>query len=359
MGRIMTRQIFVGGVAVGGGARIPIQSMTFSKTKDIEATAAQFRRLETAGCDIVRVAVKDKEDAAALKELKTRTKMPIIADIHFQYRLALEAAKHVDGIRINPGNIGSKERIHEVVKACKERSLPIRIGVNSGSLEKRFLDKYGTHEMGLVQSAMYNISLLEDFDFSDIKVSLKASDVARTIATYSMLRPITEYPFHLGVTEAGSLAHSTIKSSMALGNLLMAGIGDTLRVSITGELENEVRVARDILKYSGVQKEGISIISCPTCGRIESDLVSAIALIEARIGHIKTPLTVAVMGCAVNALGEARDADIAIAFGAKGGLIIRQGENLGKFHEEALVDEFVRLVEELASDVDAGVVVLK
>lgn len=346
--RIKTKVIKLGNIKIGGDNKIPIQSMTYSKTHDIEATTLQFKRLECVGCDIVRVAVKDVEDARALAVLKTKTKMPIVADIHFQYKLALEAAKYVDGIRINPGNIGSKERIKAVVDACKERQLPIRIGVNSGSLEKQFENRYGNTPAGLVQSAIYNISLLEDFDFTDIKVSLKCSDVPRTMESYRLLRPLNSYPFHLGVTEAGSLQHSSIKSAMALGALFMDGIGDTIRVSITGELEEEVLVARNILKYSEVQRDSITIISCPTCGRIESDLVSALKIIEDRLAHIKSPLTISVMGCAVNAIGEAKNADLAIAFGAKGGLIIQGEKILGKYKEEDLVDEFVKKVEEMA-----------
>lgn len=319
MTRVDTKKIFVGNVAVGGDAPISVQSMTFTKTKDIKATKDQIDRLQLAGCDIVRVAVSDEDDAYALAKLKKQVSLPIVADIHFRYKLALIALESVDCIRINPGNIGDKSRIYEIAKGCINRNIPIRIGVNGGSLEKKFEQKYGATPMGMVESALYNIKLLEDCGFNNIKISLKASDVERTIKAYRMLRPKVNYPFHIGVTEAGTIYHSIIKSSMALGNLLMDGIGDTIRVSMTGELEEEVKAAKAILKYSGRQKEGVTIVSCPTCGRIESDLVSAIKVVEERVKHIKKPLHISVMGCAVNALGEAKHADIAIAFGNKGG----------------------------------------
>lgn len=348
--RHKTKQIFVGNVPIGGDAPISVQSMTFSKTKDIKATKAQIDRLQLAGCDIVRVAVSDEEDANALKTLKSQIKIPLVADIHFRYKLALIALESVDCIRINPGNIGDKKRVEMIAKGCNERNIPIRIGVNAGSLEKQFEQKYGATPRGMVESALYNIKLLEDCGFSNIKISLKASDVERTLAAYRALRPQVPYPFHIGVTEAGTLYHSIIKSAMALGGLLMDGIGDTIRVSITGELEKEVEVARSILKYSGRQKEGITLISCPTCGRIEVDLVRAIKVVEERLKHIKKPLQVSVMGCAVNALGEAKHADIAIAFGNKSGLIIKKGEILRKLGEDEILEEFIKEVEKMAEE---------
>ncbi|WP_027327509.1 flavodoxin-dependent (E)-4-hydroxy-3-methylbut-2-enyl-diphosphate synthase [Helicobacter pametensis] len=351
MTRRKTKVIYVGGVPIGGDHPIAIQSMTFSKTHDLQATKAQIDRLALAGCQIVRVAVSDEKDAHALKELKTLSPLPLIADIHFRYKLALIAAQSVDAIRINPGNIGSKDRIKAVVDACKERKIPIRIGVNAGSLEKQFEEKYGATPKGMVESALYNIKLLEDFGFEDIKISLKASDVIRTLEAYRLLaKENIPYPFHLGVTEAGTLEHSMIKSAMALGGLLLEGIGDTMRVSITGELEEEVNVARNILRYSGRLKEGITLISCPTCGRIEADLVSAVKEVQKRIAHIKTPLQVSVMGCAVNALGEAKHADIAIAFGNHDGLIIKGGKILCKLKEDEILDVFVKEVEALAQE---------
>jgi len=346
--RYKTKQINVGGVLVGGDAPISTQSMTYSKTADVASTVEQINRLHFAGCDIVRVAVPDYEDANALKAIKEQISLPLVADIHFNYRLALIAAQSVDCIRINPGNIGEKSRIKEIVKACVDRNIPIRIGVNAGSLEKEFENRYGQSAKGMVESALYNIKLLEDEGFTDIKVSMKASDVERTVDAYRSLRPLVDYPFHLGVTEAGTLHHATIKSAIGLGSLLLDGIGDTMRVSITGELEREIEVARDILKDSGRSKEGLNIISCPTCGRIEADLVKAVAEVEQRTKHIKTPLNVSVMGCAVNAIGEAKHADVAIAYGSGNGLIMVGGEVVAKLDEENLVDRFVEEVEKAA-----------
>lgn len=351
--RYPTKQIFVGTVPVGGDAKIPVQSMTFSKTHDVEATVEQIRRLHFAGCDIVRVAVPDYEDARALKAIKEQISLPLVADIHFNYRLALIAAEVVDCIRINPGNIGNKERVKEVVHACNERNIPIRIGVNSGSLEKEFDEKYGPTAKGMVESALYNIKYLEDLGFTNMKVSLKASDVVRTVDAYRMLRPLAPYPFHLGVTEAGTLFHSTVKSSIALGTLLLEGIGDTLRVSITGELEEEIKVGRAILKDSGVEAQGLNIISCPTCGRLEANLVKAVAEVEMRTKHIKAPLNISVMGCVVNAIGEAKHADVAIAFGKGQGLVMVKGEVVAKLKEDNLVDAFLEAVEKAASEYKA------
>lgn len=343
--RYKTKKIFVGNVAVGGDSPISVQSMTFSKTEDVQSTVEQINRLHFAGADIVRLAVPDIEAANALKDIKKQVKLPIVADIHFNHKLALVASEVVDCIRINPGNIGSKQRVAEVVKACQARNIPIRIGVNCGSLEAEFEDKYGQSAIGMVASAEYNIKFLEDLGFSDIKVSLKASDVQRTVEAYRLLRPKNEYPFHLGVTEAGTLFHSTIKSSIALGALLLEGIGDTLRVSITGELEKEIEVGRAILKNSGIIKDGLNIISCPTCGRIEADLVSAVAQVEEATKHIKRPLNISVMGCVVNAIGEAKSADVAIAYGKGSGLIIKKGEVIAKLPENELLKRFLEEVE--------------
>ncbi len=351
--RYPTKQIFVGDVAVGGDAPISVQSMTFTKTRDVEATLEQIKRLHFAGADIVRVAVPEMEDALALKAIKEQSSLPIVADIHFNYRLALEAAKWVDCIRFNPGNIGEKSRIKEIVKACKERNLPVRIGVNCGSLEDQFEKKYGQSAKGMVESALYNIKYLEDLDFTDIKISLKASDVQRTVEAYRTLRPLVEYPFHLGVTEAGTLFHATIKSSIGLGTLLLEGIGDTMRVSITGELEKEIEVGRAILKDAGASQEGLNIISCPTCGRIEADLVKAVAEVEEATKHIKAPLNVSVMGCVVNAIGEAKGADVAIAYGKGSGLIMRKGEVVAKLDEKNLVERFLQEVEAAAKESDS------
>jgi len=287
--RYKTKKIYVGDVAIGGDAPISVQSMTYSKTSDVRETVEQIKRLHFAGADIVRVAVPDMEAANSLKAIKEQSSLPIVADIHFNYKLALKAAEVVDCIRFNPGNISDKTKIKQIIKACKERKLPVRIGVNCGSLESQFEDKYGQTAKGMVESAIYNIKYLEDLDFTDIKISLKASDVQRTVEAYRTLRPLNEYPFHLGVTEAGTKFHSTIKSSIALGSLLLDGIGDTLRVSMTGELEREIEVGRAILKDVGIIKEGLNIISCPTCGRIEADLVSAVKEISSPLYETRLP----------------------------------------------------------------------
>ena len=347
--RYPTKKIYVGDVAVGGDAPISVQSMTYSNTHDVTATVEQINRLHFAGTDIVRVAVPDMEDALALKSIKEQISLPLVADIHFNHKLALIAAESVDCIRINPGNIGSKEKVKEVVKACQERNLPIRIGVNAGSLEKEFANKYGPTAEAMVASAEYNIKYLEDLGFDDIKISLKASDVQRTVEAYRILRPKNSYPFHLGVTEAGTIFHATVKSSIGLGALLLDGIGDTMRISITGELEEEIKVGRAILKDSGAAKDGLNIISCPTCGRIEADLVSAVGEIEKRTAHIKAPLDVSVMGCVVNAIGEAQHADVAIAYGKGKGLVMVKGEVVANLGEKELVDKFVEEVEKMAS----------
>ena len=348
--RVPTKQIMVGNVAVGGGAPISVQSMTYSATRDVAATVEQINRLHFAGAHIVRVSCPEMEDAYALKAIRAQTSLPLVADIHFNHKIALEAAKHVDCIRINPGNIGNTQKIKEVVKACKEHKIPIRIGVNAGSLEKEIEQKYGATSEAMVQSALYHIKLLEDLDFTHIKVSMKASDVVRTVEAYRMLRPMVAYPFHLGVTEAGTIFHATIKSSIGLGALLLDGIGDTLRVSITGELEEEIKVGKAILKDAGVLKEGVNIISCPTCARLEADLVSAVAIVEEKTKHIKTPLDISVMGCVVNAIGEAKHADVAIAYGKGKGLIMRKGEVVANLDEKDLVARFLEEVERAAKE---------
>jgi len=346
--RYPTRKIKIRDVEIGGDATISVQSMTYSKTKDVKSTLEQINRLYFAGADLVRVAVLDEEDAKALKEIVEKSPLPIIADIHFNYKLGLIAAKYVDALRINPGNIGGKERVKEIVKACKERNLPIRIGVNAGSLEEHLENKYGQTPKAMVESALWHIKFLEDLDFFDIKVSLKASDVRRTVEAYKMLRPLVNYPFHLGVTEAGTKFHATIKSAAAFGALLLEGIGDTLRVSITGELEEEIRVGKAILKDLGFIKEGVNIISCPTCGRIEVDLPPIVEAVEEATKHIKKPLNLSIMGCVVNAIGEAKEADIAIACGKGYGLIMKKGEIIGKYKEDELLERFLEEVKKEA-----------
>lgn len=346
--RFKTKQISVGNVKIGGDAPISVQSMLFTKTRDVSGCLEQINRLYFAGADIVRVACLDMADARALREIKAQSPLPLIVDIHFNHHLAVFCAEFIDAVRINPGNIGSKDKVREVVAACKARRIPIRIGVNHGSIEKQFADKYGYGVDAMLQSALYNIKMLEDFDFTDIKISMKCSNAQDTIAAYERLRPLCDYPFHLGVTEAGTRFHSTIKSAIALGGLLLKGIGDTMRVSMTGELEEEIRVAKAILQDSGVQKSGVNIISCPTCGRIQSDLLRAIKIVEERTAHITKPLNISVMGCVVNALGEAKGADVAIAFGKGGGLVIRHGEVVAKLKEKELVERFLKEVEEEA-----------
>ncbi|MGM0533527.1 MAG: flavodoxin-dependent (E)-4-hydroxy-3-methylbut-2-enyl-diphosphate synthase [Campylobacterota bacterium] len=348
--RAATRKIYVGDVAVGGDAPVSVQSMTFSDTADTDATIEQINRLHFAGCDIVRVAVPDMKAANALATIKQNISLPLVADIHFNHKYALIAAKSVDCIRINPGNIGSRERIKAVVEACKDAGIPIRIGVNSGSLEKQFENRYGPTAQAMIESALYHVKTLEDLDFSDIKISMKASDVQRTVRAYRGLRPKVDYPFHLGVTEAGTSFHATVKSSIGLGALLLDGIGDTMRVSITGQLEEEIKVAKAILKDSGVLKDGVNIISCPTCGRLEADLVTAVAEVEKRLAHIKAPLDVSVMGCAVNAIGEAKHADVAVAYGKGKGLVMVKGHVVAKLDEANLVKRFVAEVEKAAKE---------
>ncbi|WP_457560812.1 flavodoxin-dependent (E)-4-hydroxy-3-methylbut-2-enyl-diphosphate synthase [Caminibacter sp.] len=347
--RYPTRKIKVGNVEIGGDAPISVQSMTYSKTKDIETTLEQINRLYFAGADIVRVAVLDEEDANSLKKIKEKSPLPIIADIHFNYRLGLKAAEVVDGLRINPGNIGGKDRVREIVKVCKQRNIPIRIGVNAGSLEEHLENKYGQTPKAMVESALWHIKFLEDLGFLDIKVSLKASDVIRTVEAYRMLRPLVDYPFHLGVTEAGTKFHATIKSAAAFGALLLDGIGDTLRVSITGELEEEIRVGKAILQDLGL-REGVNIISCPTCGRIEVDLPPIVEAVEEATKNIKKPLNLSVMGCVVNAIGEAKEADLAIACGKGYGLILKKGEIIGKYPENELLPKFLEEIEKFVKE---------
>ncbi|MEE9613759.1 MAG: flavodoxin-dependent (E)-4-hydroxy-3-methylbut-2-enyl-diphosphate synthase, partial [Thermodesulfobacteriota bacterium] len=315
-----TRGIRVGDVAIGGGAPVSVQSMTNTPTADVGATVSQIRALHGAGCEIVRVAVPDMEAAEALggiiKEVK-ELKVPVIADIHFDWRLALKAVDNgVDGLRLNPGNIGSRERVEEVVRAAAERAIPIRIGVNSGSLEKDILKKYGhpTAE-AMVESALRHIHILEDMEFREIKVALKASDVWTTIDAYRLLAEKVDYPFHVGITEAGTLFSGTIKSSVGIGVILAGGIGDTIRVSLTGDPVEEVKVGWEILKALGLRKRGVNIISCPTCGRLKFDCVSIALEIEKRLAHVREPVNVAVMGCVVNGPGEAVEADVGIAGG--------------------------------------------
>ena len=308
MKRRNTRVIKVGDRLIGGNNPITVQSMTNTLTKDIDSTVKQIKSLEDAGCDIIRLAISDLDDAKAISEIKRSIKIPMIADIQYDYRLALESIKYgIDGLRINPGNIGSLDKVKEIVKACKERDISIRIGVNSGSIKKEFLEKFnGVNEDSMVHSALEQIRLLEDLDFHDIKISLKASNVPLTIKAYDKMSQVCDYPLHLGITEAGPGMKGTVKSSVGMGILLSMGIGDTIRISLTGDPVDEVRVGREILKSLHLLKEGVELISCPTCGRTRIDLIDIVKEAEKRLEGIKKHITVAIMGCPVNGPGEAR-----------------------------------------------------
>lgn len=338
--RRKTRQIAIGNVKIGGGAPISVQSMTNTKTTDTKATVAQIKALQNAGCDIVRLAVPDMAAAENIANIKAQTDVPLVADIHFDYRLALTAIEQgIDALRINPGNIGDEERVKAVVTAAKAKHIPIRIGVNAGSLDKKLLAKYGkVTAQALVESAMQHVRILEKLDFHDIKISLKAHDVPLTIEAYRLMSETVDYPLHLGITEAGTVNTGIIKSAVGIGALLAEGIGDTFRISLTGDPVNEVKVANEILKALGLKEYGPTLISCPTCGRCNIDLPSIAAKVEQRLDGITKPLKVAVMGCVVNGPGEARDADIGIAGGKGEGLLFRKGEIIGKVPEDKLVD---------------------
>ena len=345
----MTRQIFVGGVPIGGGAPVTIQSMTNTRTDDVAATVAQIRRLAAAGCQIVRVAVPDLAAAKAVGAIKDQIDIPLVVDIHFDYRLALECvAAGCDKVRINPGNIGGEDRVRQVADACRQKGIPIRIGVNGGSLEKPILAKYGgvTPE-ALVESAFGHIRLLEKFGFTDICVSLKSSSVPVTMAAYRLMSEKSDYPLHLGVTETGTPRMGILKSAVGIGGLLALGIGDTIRVSLSADPVDEVYAARDILKAAGVRKDGPELVACPTCGRTRIDLIGLANEVEERLKSVDKPITVAVMGCAVNGPGEASAADVGIAGGVGEGLLFRKGEIVKKVPQEALVDELFALIEEL------------
>lgn len=340
MKRRETKNVFVGNVGVGSNHPISIQSMTNTDTRDVRATLEQIDRLTKAGCEIVRVAVPDTEAAEALKDICLNSAIPVVADIHFDYRLALTAIENgISKVRINPGNIGDKHRVREVVNAAKDKGIPIRIGVNGGSLDKALLYKYGgvTAE-ALAESAMYHIDLLEQHQFEDIIVALKSSDIRLTYEAYHLLAQKMNYPFHIGLTEAGTVFRGTIKSSMAMGALLLNGIGDTMRISLTGDPVEEVKVAKEILKSLDLRDFGIKFVSCPTCGRCQLNLEQIAETIEKRLEGVDKPLTVAIMGCAVNGPGEAREADIGIAGGKDSALLIKKGEIVGKYSSDEIVD---------------------
>ena len=345
----MTKQINVGGVLIRGGAPVTIQSMTNTPTQDAEATVAQIRELAAAGCEIVRVAVPDMEAARAVGKIKENSPIPVVVDIHFDYKLALEAiAAGADKVRINPGNIGGEDRVKAVAEACRRRNIPIRIGVNGGSLEKPILAKYGgVCPEAMVESAFGHIRLLNKFDFDDICVSLKSSGVPVTMKAYQLMSQESSYPLHIGVTEAGTVRMGTIKSAVGVGGLLALGIGDTMRVSLSAHPVEEVYAAREILKAAGVRKEGPELVSCPTCGRTKIDLIALASEVEERLKTVDKPITVAVMGCAVNGPGEARSADCGIAGGIGEGLLFRKGEIVKKVPQDRLVDELFALIETL------------
>ena len=345
----MTRRLMVGRVPLGGGAPVSIQSMCNTRTDDVEATVAQILALEDAGCEIIRVAVPDQAAAEAVDKLKERIHIPLVADIHFNYRYALACAERgVDAIRINPGNIGGEDRVKTVADLCRQRGIPIRIGVNGGSLEKELRARYGgvTAE-ALVESAMGHVRLLNRFDFDDICLSVKCSDVPLTMAAYRLLSERTDYPLHLGVTEAGTPSMGLVKSAMGIGGLLCMGIGDTVRVTLTADPVEEIVAAKKILKAAGIRRQGVNLIACPTCGRTRIDLIPMAEEVERRLVNCQKDITVAVMGCAVNGPGEAAAADIGIAGGKGEGLLFRKGKILYKVSQERLVDALMEEIEKL------------
>ena len=345
----MTRQIRVGDVLIGGGAPVSIQSMLNTKTTDVEGSLAQLRALKAAGCDIARLAVPDREAAAGFAAIAAASPLPLVADIHFDWRLALLAAEGgAKKIRINPGNIGDAGKVREVADCCRQHGIPIRVGVNAGSLEKHLLEKYGhpTPE-ALAESALGHTELLEAVGFSDICVSIKSSSVPLTIAAYRLLARRTDYPLHLGVTETGTERMGVIKSAMGIGALLCDGIGDTIRVSLTADPVREVTAGRDILRAAGLRQDGVNLIACPTCGRTSIDLIGLAGRVEAALAGCRKPITVAVMGCVVNGPGEAREADVGIAGGKGEGLLFRKGEIVKKVPEEQLLPALLELIDQL------------
>lgn len=345
----MTRRLMVGAVPVGGGAAVSIQSMCNTKTDDVAATVEQIKTLEATGCEIIRVAIPDQAAAEAVDKIKEQISIPLVADIHFNYRYALACAERgIDGIRINPGNIGAEENVKAVADACRKREIPIRVGVNGGSLEKSLREKYGgvTAE-ALVESALGQVKLLNKYDFEDICISVKCSDVPLTIAAYRLLSERTNCPLHLGVTEAGTPSMGMIKSAMGIGGLLCLGIGDTIRVTLTADPVEEVYAAHKILKAAGLRKDGVNLIACPTCGRTQIDLIPIAEEVERRLVNCRKNITVAVMGCIVNGPGEAAAADIGIAGGKGEGMLFRKGKSLYKVPEENLVDALMAEIDKL------------
>ena len=345
----MTKQFLVGAVPIGGGAPVTIQSMTNTRTDDVEATVHQIRTLAAAGCEIIRVAAPDMAAAKAVGKIKERSPIPVVVDIHFDYKLALEAvAAGADKIRINPGNIGGEDRVKAVAQACARRNIPIRIGVNGGSLEKDLLAQYGgVCPEAMVESAFRHIRMLNKFGFDDICVSLKSSSVPMTMRACQLMRQRSDYPLHIGVTEAGTVRMGTLKSAVGIGGLLALGIGDTMRVSLSADPVEEVYAAREILKAAGVRREGAELVSCPTCGRTRIDLIALANQVEERLKAVDKPITVAVMGCVVNGPGEAAAADCGIAGGVGEGLLFKKGQIVKKVPQDRLVDELFALIDTL------------
>ena len=345
MKRKITKTVHVRGVPIGGGNPIPVQSMTNTHTDDVAATLAQLRRLQSAGCEIVRLAVPNRLAARALPEIRRGTDLPLVADIHFDYRLALAAVEAgFDKIRINPGNIGAPERVRMVADACRERGVPIRVGVNSGSVEKGLLEKYGLCAKSLCESALGHVKLLEDCGFEDICISVKASDVAMTVEANRLLSTLCDYPLHIGVTEAGTKERGILKSAAGIGSLLLDGIGDTIRISLTDAPEEEARAGGELLRALGL-RQGVQFVSCPSCGRTEYDLIGTAKEVEARLRDKQGDLTVAVMGCVVNGPGEASHADYGIAGGRSEGVIFKHGEPVARVASDKLADALVELIE--------------
>ncbi len=342
----------IGNIAIGGDHPVVVQSMTNTDTRDIEATVNQIRRLTEAGCEVIRVAVVDEQAARAISKIKKAISIPLVADIHFDHRLALLSIEAgADALRINPGNIGSRHKVEEVVKACQDRGIPIRIGVNAGSLAKKLLDKYqGVCARAMVESALENIGILEDMNFEDIKISLKASSVPLCVEAYRMMADLVNYPLHIGITEAGTKDRALIKSALGLGMLLSEGIGDTLRVSLTADPVDEVWAAYEILRNLGLRQRGMELISCPTCGRCEIDLISTAEEVDRRLRFDPETIKVAVMGCVVNGPGEAREADVGIAGGRGFGLLFRKGEIIKKVPEADLVRELLQEIRRLKAN---------
>lgn len=347
-----TESFSIGSVQIGGEAPISVQSMTNTDTRDARATVRQIRALEKAGCEIIRVGVPDMDAALALGDIKRRIRIPLVADIHFDYRLALEAIRQgVDGLRLNPGNIGSARKVKEVTKAAADRQVPIRIGVNAGSLERSILAKHkAATPAAMVESALGHVALLEKEGFHLIKVSLKASDVPRTVEAYRLLAQRVRYPLHVGITEAGTLLPGAVKSSIGIGLLLAEGIGDTIRVSLTAPPVREIGVAYNILRTLGLRYRGVEIISCPTCSRTEIDLIGLAHKVERALAGIQTPLKVAVMGCVVNGPGEAREADIGIAGGKGRGMLFKKGKSLGTFDEAELLPALLETIRNMTGE---------